>query len=396
MLSTLTAVLLLLAGIVVLLGLVIAVVRGVRVARTRRAARLIAGPRRALLTLLADDDPEAADHLVALPERTWQATQPTAVALLGKIRGEARDGLLDVFERRGVTATALRDLRRPGRVRRARAAEALGNLGRREAVPRLCAMLAGEDPEARVVAVRALGRIGDPAAAGPLLASLSAAEPTPSQLVAHALVQLGPDAVPSLTDALRHPDALVRVTALDALGLLGAAAGTGVVAEVLRDDPDPDVRSAAAATLGRLGAPGGLTPLLAALAPTEPTALRVAAARALGELGAAAAVEPLGELLHDPQYRVAHEAAHALRRLGPAGWAQLRRQAEAPGAGERTGPSAAAADATASPATALDAPGTRQAGPASAAAHAEEALALLAVMEEPTHPEPTPALAVGR
>jgi len=52
--------------------------------------------------------------------------------------------------------------------------------------------------------------------------------------------------------------------------------------------------------------------------------VRAAAARALGDLGAPAAVPTLTQLLADDVFQVAHEAAHALRRLGPAGLAALR------------------------------------------------------------------------
>jgi len=363
---------------VAVLGVLIVVVRGLRLNRSRRNARLAAAPRRALLAFVADGGAEGGDELVAIPAAAWRAAEPTAISLLSKIRGEAHQALVTVFERRGAADSALRALHGRGRIRRARAAEALGNLGRRDAVPGLCALLDDPRGEVRVVAVRALGRIGDPAAAEPLLATLAGPDPAPSQLVAHALIQLGLDAQPALTASLRHPAPLVRVTALDALGLLGAAGSAGPVADVLRGDDWPGVRVAAATTLGRLGIRSAVGPLTEAARPDQPIPLRVAAAKALGEVGGAGVVPPLATLLADPEYRVAHEAAHALRRLGPSGLAELRRiAADAPGAG--------APDAGVSGARGPDA-GAREAGASGAGApgggavaHAREALAMAAV-----------------
>jgi HEAT repeat protein len=327
------AVAILAGAVLVLLALSLAV-RFHRRTRERRRAALAAGPRRLLLEFAAEGGEVGADDLVAIPGPAWRAAEPTAIALLGKVRGEAHRALVEVFERRGVGDAALRDLHRRGRVRRARSAQALGNLGRRDAVPDLCELLTDPQPEVRVVAVRALGRIADPAAAEPLLSALAAPGSVPSQLVAHALIQIGPTAAPALVAALRHPAPLVRVTALDALGLLGAAGAAEPVATVLAGDLAAEVRMAAATTLGKLSTRSALAPLVGVLGAAHPPALRAAAARALGDLGTPAAVGSLRELLGDGHYRVAHEAAHAMRRLGPRGLAELREVVAADGAAD--------------------------------------------------------------
>jgi HEAT repeat protein len=203
-----------------------------------------------------------------------------------------------------------------------------------------------------VVAVRALGRIGDPAAAWRLIAGLDRPDPVPVLLATQALVQLGPEAEVTLSAALDHPQARVRVVCLDVLGLLGATGSMPRVARVLREDTVLEVREAAASTLGKLGTRSALDPLTQALTPARPVALRAAAARALGELGDPSAVPALVALLDDDAYRVAHEAAHAVRRLGPTGLAALqavvdddRQRARAAGAGAHAKPSPAAAHA---------------------------------------------------
>jgi hypothetical protein len=228
-----------------------------------------------------------------------------------------------VFLRRGAGTMAGRDLAARSPASRARAAEVLGNLGDAATVPRLCKLLHDPDPAVRVVAVRALGRIADPDAATALLDATVGEHRVPPLLVAHALVRVGLAARADVEAALDHPSELVRATALEVLGLIGAVGAAHNVEFALRSDLSLEVRVRAARTLGRLGTRSALTPLLEAVEPGRPAALRAEAAKALGELGAQAAAEPLAALLADPGYHVAHQAARALLRLGEPGRAAL-------------------------------------------------------------------------
>jgi HEAT repeat protein len=363
MLRVFTITIAVLVAVVAVTAIAIVAVRVIRQVRQRKQATLGAGPRRQLLAFVADNGESGGHELVAIPDEAWRAAEAGALSLLGKLRGEAHLALVSVFLRRGTARAALRDLRSRSRVRRARAAQVLGDLELRQAVPELCRLLTDRYAEVRIVAVRALGRIGDPSAAWRLIASLDQAEPVPSLLATHTLVQLGPDAEVTLVAALDHPQARVRAVCLDALGLLGTAGSVHRVARLLRDERVLDVRVAAAVNLGRLGTRSALEPLIDAVDPGRPAALRAAAARALGDLGAPGAVPALVALLDDDEFRVAHEAAHALRRLGPAGLIALREVVEQE--------SAAADDRGA------------HARPAPRAAHAEEALALAAISTEP-------------
>jgi hypothetical protein len=343
MLGLFSVVIEVLVGIVAVTALAIVTVRVFRRTRDRKRAVLAAGPRRALLAFIADNGEEGSHDLVAIPDDAWRAVEPTALALLGKLRGEAHLGLVSVFVRRGTGRAALRDLRSRSRVKRARAAQVLGDLALRQAVPELCRLLTDRHPEVRVVTVRALGRIGDPAAAWRIIASLDRSDPLPAQLATHALAQLGAEAEVTLSAALDHPQARVRAVCLDALGLLGATGAVHRVARVLRDDAVLDVRVAAAANLGRLGTRTAVEPLTLALRSSRPAPLRAAAARALGVLGAPSAVPTLAELLDDDEFQVAHEAAHALRRLGRPGTEALTEAVAAErraGAGAHARPSA--------------------------------------------------------
>nr|BFE65608.1 hypothetical protein GCM10020063_101340 [Dactylosporangium thailandense] len=306
------------------LGALIVAGRTVRRTREARRARLAKPARRLLLAIAAgDDDPEQIEELVRLPDDVWLAVESNAIALLGKVRGEAHTALVDVFERRGAAWRARSQLKRRDPVARALAAEVLGNLGRKDALLPLCDLLGDPDADVRVVAARSLGRIGDAGATQPLLATLPSRRPVPAHVVATALTRLGTAAQGALLAALDDPRAPVRACAAEVLGLIGAVGATVRVESALRADPVVEVRVAAARTLGRLGTRTALAPLVDALEPQHPAVLRAEAAKALGELGAVSAAPALTGLLADAEYAVAHNAARSLLRLGNAGRAAL-------------------------------------------------------------------------
>lgn len=362
-----------LAGLLAVLASAIVARRGLRHALKRRRARIAAPLRPALLELAGGDgmDEAALGRLAALPRREWRAVEPSVLALLGKLRGDSRDALVTLLQRRGTLERALRRTRRPGAVGRARAAELLGATGASAAVPALVDLLADRDPDVRQVAARALGAVGDPAAAPALLAALGSGHGVPPRIVAHSLARLGPGAESALVAALDGTAAtgpgadLARSLAVEILGLTGAVrAGRSLVA-ALRSDPSLEVRIRAARAVGRIGLPRALGPLVAATADHEPLPLRVVAARSLGHLGDAAAVPQLKQLLADPAHRVAHNAAAALALIGPAGVAALTRVAAGGTGADPTG------------------------GLSRAAGHAREALA--AAGHHPAVPQPAAA-----
>ena len=398
-----TTVLQIMIAAAVLLGGTIVLGRAVRQAGARRRARLAAPARRILLALATgDDDPSLTDALAAVDAATWRAIEPTVVGLLGKVRGEAHTALVAVLERRGMADRALSDVRRRGAVRRARAAEVLGNLGRRDALHALHRLLTDPDPDVRTGAARALGRIGDPDSVDALLRCMVGARPVPPQFVVQALLRLGPAAQTRIQAGLDHPHELVRATVAEVLGLAGAITATGRIEDVLRADPSLEVRLRAARALGKLGTRSALVPLLDAVGPAHPAPLRAVAVRAPGELGAVSTVPTLAALLGDPEHAVAHRAAHALLRLGRAGQKALRESA----AGVARTHSAAGTDAGAATdaGTGTDAgAGMDSTAGARAAAYAREALAVAAVEERrraagvdaPVEPEPVLAAPVG-
>ncbi|MFE9442172.1 HEAT repeat domain-containing protein [Streptomyces sp. NPDC006602] len=312
---------------VVLMLLLLVGLRITRRLRQRRKDRIVAPVRGALLELVCgeeESESEASARLTELDDRTWAALEPTVVAMLGKVVGRAQTALIEVFEQRRAATQTVADLGCRSAARRGRAAEVLGRLRHRPAVPALCRLLGDRDPEVRSAAARALGRIGEPSVVPRLLDSLHGQRTVPPAVITRALTFFGPEALRGIAAGLEHREPVVRAVAIETLGAIGGVSRTAGIARSLSEDPHPEVRIRAARALGRLGMPDGLEPLLAAVDPGQPLALRTVAAGALGNLGAVAATGRLRELLDDPAQRVAATAARSLLRLGEAGSAELR------------------------------------------------------------------------
>ena len=162
---------------------------------------------------------------------------------------------------------------------RSTAATAIGNLGAAAvpAVPQLTARLK-TDPvkEARETAARALGRIGKAApdeksVINPLrVASQDDADPV-TRVVAHgALAMIDVEVaqqITSLRKYLHHEEALVRMKASHALGMLGPAAKAAdpEIVNVLKLETDHHRRGYVARALGNTADPASLPALEAAL-----------------------------------------------------------------------------------------------------------------------------------
>ncbi len=162
---------------------------------------------------------------------------------------------------------------------RSTAATAIGNLGAVAvpAVPQLISRLKS-DPfkEARETAARALGRIGKAApdeqsVVGPLrAASQDDADPV-TRVVAHgALAMIDVEVagqITSLRKYLHHDEALVRMKASHALGMLGPAAKVAApeIVAVLKLETDHHRRGYVARALGSTADPASLPALEAAL-----------------------------------------------------------------------------------------------------------------------------------
>jgi HEAT repeat protein len=318
-----------LAAVLLALGLLLVAVAARRLTThlfDARRARLVARSRPLLLQVLAEDEADPADlaALAAVPDAQWRVLEPAIVAMLAKVRGGARDALVEVLDRRGTLDRAERRTRSRSWVRRCEGAEMLGAARRGHTTRALVPLLADRNAEVRRVATRALGRVGSRDAVRPLLEATVAGPGLSARDVASALVLLEPEATPLLAGAAAEArDPQVRAVAVEVLGLRGATDATELLVALLEHDPDPEVRIRCARAMGRLAVPTAAGPLSAALVSDSPE-LRAVAARALGALGTAAAVDALVDRLDDPWHRVAANAAESLAALGGPGLAALR------------------------------------------------------------------------
>ena len=116
----------------------------------------------------------------------------------------------------------LQALTSPNATVRQSAAEALGHLSYRPALPRFITLLTDESPWVRRAAARALGHVGDASAVGPLSRRLTDESPLVRRSAAYALGALrARPAVSALIRALEDSDPLVRRNAAWALGRIG-------------------------------------------------------------------------------------------------------------------------------------------------------------------------------
>ena len=162
---------------------------------------------------------------------------------------------------------------------RSTAATAIGNLGA-AAIPAVPQLVAGlkNDPfkDARETAARALGRIGKAAPdekslVAPLrVASEKDADPVTRVVALGALAMIDvevPQQITSLRKYLHHEEALVRMKAAHALGMLGALAKEAApeIVSVLKLETDHHRRGYVARALGTTADPASLPALEAAL-----------------------------------------------------------------------------------------------------------------------------------
>ena len=218
-----------------------------------------------------------------------------------------------------------------GKRRRARLLEMLRES--QAEVPLLEDALRDPDAAVRMAAVDLLVALEDLSALPAIQRLLVDREPEVRWSAAAALGQLrDASAVPSLCEALRQVSALQPVAAR-ALGLIGAPeAGPALLTllRTMRERPGAATWEEAALALGAIGCRDAVPDLCAAL--SDPVfQFRGAAAQALGQIGDPQATPALCRALGDPERRVAVRAAGALgRNRDPEALAALQQAASSP------------------------------------------------------------------
>lgn len=193
-----------------------------------------------------------------------------------------------------------------------------------QVIPRLVAVLKDPSPELRRTAAQSLGKIARKEAVPALWEALHDHDAGVRRQTAWALGMIGKDALgperSPLATLLFDVDPAVREAAAMALGLTGdTQAGIELLLERLQEPGTPaDSKRLAAASLGGMEARSAVTGLTRLLADQDARVRRWAIA-ALGEIADEQAVKPLGMLLaKDPDPGVRLEAAFRLGKFGGA------------------------------------------------------------------------------
>ena len=145
----------------------------------------------------------------------------------------------------------------------------------------------------RMHAVKALARIKDPGSVQSLIPLLQDNVKAVREETSTGLAAMGEAAIPSLVEALRHEEWLVRLHAVESLGKTKSRKAVEPLLSVLFNDGDSAVREDAIRALGELGDSQAVEFLFTAL--KEP-GLRTSAVEALGRIGDRRAVPILIEL----------------------------------------------------------------------------------------------------
>jgi len=270
---------------------------------------------------------EDASEFLALSKRDAVVFAMLLGRFSARLRGASRERIAQYFEREGHVRDAIDGLSDRRSWRRATAADVLGDMGSRAAVPALLAGLDDGERDVRSAAARSLGRLGATEAVEPLVGALSS-HLIPRGVVGQSVLALGAQAVPRLVALLAHPEPEVRATAAELVGLLGGAGEEEHLLGRLADT-SAAVRGRAAIALGRLGAAEAYHGLDGTLSDRAPQ-VRAAAAEALGLIGDARAFPVLLDIARNDTFEPARAAAHALSRLAPD---LLQEAARGPGAG---------------------------------------------------------------
>lgn len=213
-------------------------------------------------------DPRAVAPLTALLRDEDRAVRQAAIGALTAIGNPAVNALG-------------RCLDEPSLEVQEAASQILATIGDEQVFEPLVKVLASKDWIIRMHAAKALGRIGDPRAVPALLPLLQDKVKAVREESAGALAAIGTASIPSLVQALRHEDWLVRLHAVESLGKLRSPDAVEPLLFVLFNDRDSAVREDVVRALGDIGHVGAVDFLFQVI---EEPGLRPLAVEALGKI----------------------------------------------------------------------------------------------------------------
>ena len=174
------------------------------------------------------------------------------------------------------------------------AASILSSIADVRVIDPLISALVSEDWVVRMHSSKAIGRLASPQAVSTLVLLLQDKVPAVRDEAMVALKNIGEQAVIPLEIALKDKDWRTRLTATEALGVLGSKTAVQPLIEIVQSDPDTAVRQDAIRALGCIGDSSATEQLLRVL--NEPR-LQVQAIEALGKIGDRRTVPTLMKLV---------------------------------------------------------------------------------------------------
>ncbi len=253
--------------LIVLAVVLLGVVHAVRVLQRRGHDRLDAQARPLVVrfALVEEDAQVPAAALRTATGAFGDRVDERLLSVLGTVRGEARQRIVDMLVERGHPVLLRRRARSRRTTTRAAAVRRLGQLGLPEDEQLLLHAVADRAPIVRTTAVRAVSSYPSPAAAGAVLEVLRGAGEVPSLVAVTSLIEQGsvaPGALESIRAGLHDPSATVRAACAQTLGELTSVADADRLALLLRRDTSPTVQLAAASAMLRVGRASSVPALL--------------------------------------------------------------------------------------------------------------------------------------
>lgn len=280
-----------------------------------------------MIVELTVDEIEPSDPALANRLKLGQLEE-LSESIATKVKGEAKDRIVNFLESKGSVSKAIRRTRRIGAMGRCDAASFLGNLSIGRARPALEAMLGSRNREVRSSAARALGQLGQPEAIPALLNSLDKpGKQLPFGTCVVALLDIGARGEEFLLTGLEGTGERQRAACAEILGIINSIKSTQSLIEHFQNDSSLDVRIRCARALGRIGSPRAVSQLIRGLDDSNPLPLRLVSCRSLGQLGDTEAVSALADLLISDDHQLVNTAAQTLAQLGPEGLKSLTNQA---------------------------------------------------------------------
>ena len=248
-----------------------------------------------------------AEQIAALKDDDWAIREEAALALgtfrdaraVGPLVGLLRDADRAVRQAAIEALTAIGDpsvpvlgqcLSDPQAGVQEAASSVLAVIADERVLMPLIDALGNKDWIVRMHAAKGLGRIKDARAIEPLIPLLQDKVKAVREEATMALAEIGDPALPSLLAALKHPEWLVRLHAVEALGKSRSADAVEPLLWALFNDPDQAIREDVVRALGQLGDGRAMDFLVTVM--KEP-GLRPLAVEALGAIGDRRAVPVL-------------------------------------------------------------------------------------------------------